>query len=238
VLQLRVLDPNLPLMQTASSSASTLPSFGHSLLDLPTDVLRHLIIRASVLDPCSRAVCRFVCRRLRDLIPATSPDFCAEPSNSIALNFVQDGCSAAVPTSSSEASSLSGTSSAPPAWADPALICEAKPPRYTLVMLAARQGNLAVLQWYYEQNLLWTKIGCSAWNNPRQDDSSKADPLFDTSDTVLAMDVRTRVLRPALLHNAAECGHKHVLLWLTQEVGLRPVRYLVPRLPVVRTCSR
>jgi hypothetical protein len=218
------------LMQSTPVSAAYLSTHGLSLLLLPTEVLRHFVLRVGVLDTCSRGVCRFVCRRLRDLIPASSADFYAAPSaNSTALNSARNGCAAAVPTGSS---SLSSPSSLPP-WADPALIQEAKPPRRSLEVLAARQGYLAVIQWCYRQNLLQTRMDSSTWNiSPAEEDASSipppssageittaADPLFDASDNALAMDVRARVLRPALLHNAAECGHKHVLMWLTREVA-------------------
>jgi hypothetical protein len=79
-------------------STSVTPIDRPLLLQLPTDVLRHFILRAGVLDTCSRAVCRFVCRRLRDLIPATSPDFFAAPApNSTALNFLRGSYTPRVP---------------------------------------------------------------------------------------------------------------------------------------------
>jgi hypothetical protein len=43
-----------------------------SLLDLPVDVLRHHVLVRPTLDLCSLAVCRFVCRRLRDMLPRIS----------------------------------------------------------------------------------------------------------------------------------------------------------------------
>jgi hypothetical protein len=42
---------------------------GVGLFDLPVGVLRYRILSPDVLDYCSLGVCRFVCRKLRDLLP-------------------------------------------------------------------------------------------------------------------------------------------------------------------------
>jgi hypothetical protein len=55
---------------TADSACSPRPlsSLGQ-LSAIPTDVLRHYIFSGRFLDPLSLVVCRFVCRRIKDLAP-------------------------------------------------------------------------------------------------------------------------------------------------------------------------
>jgi hypothetical protein len=181
------------------------------LLRLPSDVLRSLILSPAVMDPCSRAVCRFVCRRLRDLVPCTSDD-----------------CLGTVPSRSRQRAQHSVCSSPSPIfsdapWLDPMFTRAEKPTRRTVEVLAARQGCLAVLQWCKSVWLQMAAAFAARTASSSSPSSSSCDTFTSTSPSSLfdypAQEyVNQRWLRPALLHNAAEGGHRHVLLWLIQQV--------------------